>query len=108
LVFCNPRWQSLCARQNGNPSANLDELASSFNESTRCKLRDSLAQPGGQFDSEVLWGDSLFQLRATRLPSTSETNPAGLTLLVVRSEEHTSELQLPDHLVCRILRERKQ
>ena len=83
LVFCNPRWQSFCARQNWNPSANLDELASSFNESTRCKLRDSLAQPGGQFDSEVLWGDSLFQLRATRLPTTSETNLAGLTLLVV-------------------------
>ncbi|HEX8881843.1 MAG TPA: ATP-binding protein, partial [Candidatus Acidoferrum sp.] len=82
LVFCNPRWQSLCARQNWNPSADLDELASTFNESTYCKLRESLAQPGGQFDSEVLWGDSLFQLRAMRLP-TSETNPAGLTLLVV-------------------------
>jgi signal transduction histidine kinase/PAS domain-containing protein len=83
LVFCNPRWQSLCARQNWNPSAKLDELESCFSESTRCKLHDSLAQPSGQFDSEVVWGDCLFQLRATRLPSTSETNPAGLTLLVV-------------------------
>jgi signal transduction histidine kinase/CHASE2 domain-containing sensor protein len=83
LVFCNPRWQSFCARQNWNPSANLDELTSTLNESTCCKLRDSLAQPGGQFDSEVLWGDSLFQLRAMRLPSTPEMNPAGLTLLVV-------------------------
>src|SRR5215469_12859917 len=83
LVFCNPRWQSFCARQNWNPSANLDELTSTFNESTGSKLRDSLAQPGGQFDSEVQWGDSLFQLRAMRLPSTPETNPAGLTLLVV-------------------------
>ena len=83
LVFCNPRWQSLCARQNWNPSASLEELGSTFNESTYSKLRESLAQPGGQFDSEVLWGDSLFQLRAMRLPSTSETNPAGLTLLVV-------------------------
>src|SRR5947208_8089414 len=25
----------------------------------------------------------------------------------VRSEEHTSELQSPDHLVCRLLREKK-
>jgi signal transduction histidine kinase/CHASE2 domain-containing sensor protein len=83
LVFCNPRWQNLCARQNWNPSANLDELASSFKESTYCKLCESLAQPGGQFDAEVLWGDSLFQFRAVRLPSTSQTNPAGLTLLVV-------------------------
>ena len=83
LVFCNPRWQSFCARQNWNPSANLDELTSTLNESTGSKLRDSLAQPGGQFDSEVHCGDSLFQLRAMRLPSTPETNPAGLTLLVV-------------------------
>src|SRR5258708_27923311 len=27
-------------------------------------------------------------------------------LLVVRSEEHTSELQSPDHLVCRLLLEK--
>src|SRR5258708_24690506 len=30
----------------------------------------------------------------------------GLTL--VRSEEHTSELQSPDHLVCRLLLEKKK
>jgi len=83
LVFCNPRWQNLCARQNWNPSANLDDLTSTFNESTCCKLCEALAQPGGKFDSEVLWGDSLFQLRAMRLPSTSQTNSSGLTLLVV-------------------------
>src|SRR5258708_26275011 len=28
-------------------------------------------------------------------------------VLVVRSEEHTSELQSPDHLVCRLLLEKK-
>src|SRR5258708_18045564 len=28
--------------------------------------------------------------------------------LVVRSEEHTSELQSPDHLVCRLLLEKKK
>src|SRR5258708_31184835 len=27
---------------------------------------------------------------------------------LLRSEEHTSELQLPDHLVCRLLLEKKQ
>src|SRR5258708_26260849 len=26
---------------------------------------------------------------------------------IIRSEEHTSELQLPDHLVCRLLLEKK-
>src|SRR5258708_20752179 len=29
-------------------------------------------------------------------------------LLAVRSEEHTSELQSPDHLVCRLLLEKKK
>src|SRR5258708_18904604 len=28
--------------------------------------------------------------------------------LIVRSEEHTSELQSPDHLVCRLLLEKKK
>src|SRR5258708_31013523 len=29
-------------------------------------------------------------------------------LLLLRSEEHTSELQSPDHLVCRLLLEKKK
>src|SRR5947208_16629569 len=31
-----------------------------------------------------------------------------LALLIDRSEEHTSELQSPDHLVCRLLLEKKK
>src|SRR5258708_28563232 len=30
------------------------------------------------------------------------------TVGILRSEEHTSELQSPDHLVCRLLLEKKQ
>src|SRR5215216_7117334 len=45
--------------------------------------------------------------RAARSP-----RPAGLrrsaTAASRRSEEHTSELQSPDHLVCRLLLEKKQ
>src|SRR5947208_7525205 len=33
---------------------------------------------------------------------------AGRPLISARSEEHTSELQSPDHLVCRILLEKKK
>src|SRR5258708_31078191 len=33
---------------------------------------------------------------------------AALLLIVCRSEEHTSELQSPDHLVCRLLLEKKK
>src|SRR5438552_15284620 len=35
------------------------------------------------------------------------TNP-GITITTLRSEEHTSELQSPDHLVCRLLLEKKK
>src|SRR5207244_11660083 len=31
----------------------------------------------------------------------------GISMLSSRSEEHTSELQSPDHLVCRLLLEKK-
>src|SRR5258708_24632689 len=39
---------------------------------------------------------------ATRLPPASTT-----AMFIERSEEHTSELQSPDHLVCRLLLEKK-
>src|SRR5258708_23751545 len=34
--------------------------------------------------------------------------PSGLKATDLRSEEHTSELQSPDHLVCRLLLEKKK
>src|SRR5258708_26529178 len=34
--------------------------------------------------------------------------PEGQTIPISRSEEHTSELQSPDHLVCRLLLEKKK
>src|SRR5438552_4315726 len=42
-------------------------------------------------------------------PATCEKLPDPLVLLALgRSEEHTSELQSPDHLVCRLLLEKKK
>src|SRR5258708_24477540 len=39
----------------------------------------------------------------------NESEPASLlTFVANRSEEHTSELQSPDHLVCRLLLEKKK
>src|SRR5258708_23089178 len=47
----------------------------------------------------------------SRLPAaraSSSWGPAGnSSQLTLRSEEHTSELQSPDHLVCRLLLEKK-
>src|SRR5207244_13539287 len=35
------------------------------------------------------------------------SSPCSPAMFVLRSEEHTSELQSPDHLVCRLLLEKK-
>src|SRR5258708_18668842 len=52
------------------------------------------------------------RMRALRLESRQGTTynltvETGHTFFVGRSEEHTSELQSPDHLVCRLLLEKK-
>src|SRR3712207_8939660 len=39
---------------------------------------------------------------------TSPTTPPSLTALLLRSEEHTSELQSRQYLVCRLLLEKKK
>src|SRR5258708_32792290 len=41
-------------------------------------------------------------------PEGERHRPALLVHVGVRSEEHTSELQSPDHLVCRLLLEKKK
>src|SRR5947208_6214146 len=45
--------------------------------------------------------------RRTRSRSPAPLPPAPSLRRVRRSEEHTSELQSPDHLVCRLLLEKK-
>src|SRR5258708_31019828 len=45
---------------------------------------------------------------AKNMRERSRTSSAALCRLVERSEEHTSELQSPDHLVCRLLLEKKK
>src|SRR5207244_9438865 len=39
--------------------------------------------------------------------SMAESSRPPITACSIRSEEHTSELQSPDHLVCRLLLEKK-
>src|SRR5258708_34718361 len=58
-------------------------------------FRSSTRGPG--CSSAVRWG------RTRRWPSCSRTCAPR-----PRSEEHTSELQSPDHLVCRLLLEKKK
>ena len=44
----------------------------------------------------------------TQLQDVTAANAQAILELQVRSEEHTSELQSPDHLVCRLLLEKKK
>src|SRR5258708_17077413 len=52
--------------------------------------------------SIIRWRNGV-TLRAVAMGNTN-----GVVLLLMRSEEHTSELQSPDHLVCRLLLEKKK
>src|SRR5438552_13619710 len=54
-------------------------------------------------DPETLLEDSLGTIREYH----DRGNVRHVGLSEVRSEEHTSELQSPDHLVCRLLLEKK-
>src|SRR5207244_13630353 len=46
--------------------------------------------------------------RSPRTRPTASSRRSSTTRSLARSEEHTSELQSPDHLVCRLLLEKKQ
>src|SRR5438552_13490577 len=46
--------------------------------------------------------------RATREAAAVGSRRRGRRAAAARSEEHTSELQSPDHLVCRLLLEKKK
>src|SRR5258708_21754898 len=46
--------------------------------------------------------------RSSFLPRSSTTSVPCSNSQPIRSEEHTSELQSPDHLVCRLLLEKKK
>src|SRR5258708_21556983 len=74
---------------------------------SRAAARLNLTQPAvshalGRL--RVLFGDPLFVRRGRTLAPTALTK----SLIEPRSEEHTSELQSPDHLVCRLLLEKKK
>src|SRR5258708_17006373 len=75
-----------------------------------CTLNTS-ASAGAVIDSSVLISTALREASSFRFAllrkGTSEPG-ASLSGPIDRSEEHTSELQSPDHLVCRLLLEKKK
>src|SRR5258708_25447623 len=66
----------------------------------------SVPSPAGfRHFTEVCEVDSLV---SRRFPTIHLKNRRTFALFTKRSEEHTSELQSPDHLVCRLLLEKKK
>src|SRR5690606_41091450 len=72
---------------------------------------DLYVQNGTQYDGTFLGrADPKVYLNYLQLPVTFQYQPelgTGRLLLGVRSEEHTSELQSRENLVCRLLLEKK-
>src|SRR5258708_25166982 len=57
-------------------------------------------------DALPIW--SIIARRAAVPSNVRDRSPSPRTLKLRRSEEHTSKLQSPDHLVCRLLLEKKK
>src|SRR5438552_9064947 len=60
------------------------------------------------FPYTTLFRSQLGSRGSRNSPCAPETMETRLDDVSVRSEEHTSELQSPDHLVCRLLLEKKK
>src|SRR5258708_25484900 len=56
----------------------------------------------------VLDGKIVAAGKDVEIPGSARVVDYGPDAVIVRSEEHTSELQSPDHLVCRLLLEKKK
>src|SRR5438552_8255777 len=94
LLLRGTRWQS--------STAHLVELSPRLHVLRPEGCLNSLEQSFQPSDQLGL-GDSDFRLAWGSLERDRER-----AQLVLRSEEHTSELQSPDHLVCRLLLEKKK
>src|SRR3712207_7355061 len=86
------------------PRSTLFPYTTLFRSSDRKKIKDEINEIVGQiaqtlnssFDGKYLFGGT----RVTKKPLTTEKGK--------RSEEHTSELQSRQYLVCRLLLEKKK
>src|SRR5258708_39247607 len=68
-------------------------------------LHDALPISKGSLSGSSIPGSLRRQARGSSCAACCERRSASLAS---RSEEHTSELQSPDHLVCRLLLEKKK
>src|SRR5207244_11322590 len=74
--------------------------------SSTLSLHDAL--PIYEIAGRSLLGHVLSALKAAQVAKTAVVVAPAADAVAIRSEEHTSELQSPDHLVCRLLLEKKK
>src|SRR5207244_10560186 len=94
LYLCSCTYVGVCPRGSPRPSFSVRNCAPGGDAKHRAR-------------NDVSDASRLFRLRPHR-PILQAIIVIGLTQRTVRSEEHTSELQSPDHLVCRLLLEKKK
>src|SRR5947208_9170220 len=80
------------------PRSTLFPYTTLFRSDLRGRARRDASSQRRHLEAEGVWA---VESRSRPVPS---THPGS----VWRSEEHTSELQSPDHLVCRLLLEKKK
>src|SRR5207244_12599814 len=78
----------------------------SLSRSPRSKKTTVLVSSPTTVVRTVLPSPTLTPLRTSRFLAASSVRANRVTASLQRSEEHTSELQSPDHLVCRLLLEK--
>src|SRR5258708_25878446 len=93
------------------PRSTLFPYTTLFRSGTEACLSFSISFVRMSWSSARSFGNSflLANQRDCQLRRTARRKPIGLVFWPMeRSEEHTSELQSPDHLVCRLLLEKKK
>src|SRR5947208_12872331 len=86
------------------PTRRSSDLAARTRMREMIERLKATSVPGWRDEAAVILDDGAFQ-RAMRLVPRDEGQALWAEF---RSEEHTSELQSPDHLVCRLLLEKKK
>src|SRR5258708_30806316 len=94
------------------PRSPLFPYTTLFRSPATVKLADNVEKLSRLLDKidepVVLVGHSLGGITISQLAEARRRKLKALVYLCGRSEEHTSVLQSPDHLVCRLLLEKKK
>src|SRR5258708_26981282 len=89
------------------PRSTLFPYTTLFRSHSCMSTPQSWSRGGGRQADEVGWGQKVTEM-GWGTDKDEKGKKGGRTMTRVRSEEHTSELQSPDHLVCRLLLEKKK